>query len=120
LRTMVRLARSERHLALSPDGPRGPRGRFKAGALLVARETGAVVVPMAVGASAGWHLRSWDGFLVPRPGSRVTVEYLEPVHVPADARRADLERMAREIETRINERTDVLGRTGWTPAEVRA
>lgn len=109
LRGLVRAARAGRDLALTPDGPRGPRGELKPGALLVAQLTGLPVVPLVVGASRGWHLRSWDGFLVPGPLSKVEVEYLPPRLVPRDASREDLAALAGDIGAELNEVTRRLG-----------
>ena len=103
LRGLVRAARRGRDLALTPDGPRGPRGEFKPGALLVAQMTGLPVIPLAVGASSGWRFRSWDGFLVPRPLSRITIEYLPPRFVSRDATREELDAIAAEIGRDLND-----------------
>lgn len=113
LRALVRAARRGRDLALTPDGPRGPRGEFKPGALLAAQLTGLPIVPLAVGASRGWRFRSWDDFLVPEPLSTIEVEYLPPRYVPREATRMDLEAMARELGLALNELT---GRMPGPPA----
>lgn len=102
LKGLVRAAREGRDLALTPDGPTGPRGEFKPGALVAAQMTGLPVIPISVGASAGWRFRSWDGFLVPRPFSRITIEYLPPRFVSREATRGDLEAMAAEIGAELN------------------
>jgi len=104
LKGLVRAARQGRDLAVTPDGPTGPPGVFKPGALAAAQMAGLPVVPISVTASAGWRFRSWDGFLVPRPLSAIRIEYLEPRIIPRDADRANLERMAEEIGTALNER----------------
>jgi hypothetical protein len=104
----VRAARAGRDLALTPDGPRGPRGDFKPGALLVAQITGLPVVPLAVGASSGWQLKSWDGFLLPRPLATVHIEYLPPRFVPRGADRAARARLAAEIGEDLNDLTERL------------
>jgi lysophospholipid acyltransferase (LPLAT)-like uncharacterized protein len=109
LRGLVRAARAGRDLALTPDGPRGPRGELKPGALLVAQLTGLPVVPLVVSASRGWRLNSWDGLLVPGPLSKVEVEYLPPRFVPRDASREDLAALAAEIGADLNEVTRRLG-----------
>ena len=97
LRQLVRAARAGRDLAITPDGPRGPRGVFKPGALMAAQMTGLPVVPLAVGSSSGWRLESWDGFLVPKPFCTVRIGYLAPRFVPRGASRAELEATAAEI-----------------------
>jgi len=111
LRSLVREARAGRDLALTPDGPQGPSGEFKPGALHVAQLTGLPVVPLVVGASRGWRLKSWDGFLVPKPFSTVEVEYLPPRFVPREATRVEIEAMALEIGEALRARTHhVAGR----------
>ncbi len=112
LRGLVRAARRGHDLALTPDGPKGPRGEFKPGALAVAQMTGLPIVPLAVGASAGWRFRSWDGFLVPKPLSRLTIEYLPPTFVPRDAGRAELETMASELGRALNDLEGRLAAVG--------
>jgi lysophospholipid acyltransferase (LPLAT)-like uncharacterized protein len=97
LRQLVRAARAGRDLAITPDGPRGPRGVFKPGALVAAQITGLPVIPLAVGTSSGWRLESWDGFLVPKPFSTVRIGYLPPRFVRRDASRAELDATAQEI-----------------------
>ena len=112
LRALVRAARSGHDLALTPDGPRGPTGDFKAGALLVAQLTGLPVVPLAVAASRGWRFKSWDGFLVPQPFSTVRVEYLPPRHVPRNASRSELATLAGRIGAELDAVTSRLGNGG--------
>lgn len=102
LRALIREAAAGKDLALAPDGPRGPAGVFKPGALLVAQRTGLPVVPMAAAASRGWRLGSWDGMLVPRPLSTICITYGLPCYVPAAAGREERAEIAAELTERMN------------------
>ena len=106
LKALIRAARAGHDLALTPDGPRGPAQEFKPGALLAAQVTGAPIIPVAAGASAAWHFESWDRFMVPRPLSKVAVEYAEPVWLDREADAAERERCALELTARLNEMTE--------------
>lgn len=106
LKGLVRAAKQGRDLAVTPDGPKGPPGVFKPGALAAAQMAGLPVVPIAVSASSGWRFRSWDGFLVPKPLSSIRIEYLEPRTIARDAPREELERIAEEIGAALNERSE--------------
>jgi len=97
LRGLVRAGREGSDLALTPDGPRGPRHEVKPGALATAQMTGLPLVPLAVSVSSAWTLSSWDGFLVPKPFSTVRIEYLPPRFVPRDASRHQLESFAEAL-----------------------
>ena len=55
---------------ITPDGPRGPAYRLGGGIILLAQKTGASVVPLNLEYSSYWRLRSWDGFILPRPFCR--------------------------------------------------
>lgn len=102
LRDLVRYVRAGRSLAITPDGPRGPRAVMKPGALLAAQLSGAPVIPAAGGASRGWWFGSWDRFLVPKPFAKVRLAYGEPVWIPRDADEAALEEIGRDVEARLN------------------
>jgi len=74
-------------LAITPDGPRGPARSVAPGALHIAQRTGAAVVPMSAAARRAWTLNSWDGFLIPKPFTRVVVTYGTPIRIDSDAAR---------------------------------
>jgi lysophospholipid acyltransferase (LPLAT)-like uncharacterized protein len=95
LAALVRaMRRGPADAAFAVDGPRGPRGVVKGGAVVAARATGAVIVPMAGVVRRGWVLRrTWDRFAIAWPFTRVDVALGAPVD-PAtrvDAR-AEVER----------------------------
>ena len=98
LKGLVRAARDGHDLAFTPDGPRGPPRRLKPGTLVAARLTGAPIVPIAVGGPRVWRLGSWDSHVVPKPFSRITVRYGEPIVVPRDASEADIARIGADLE----------------------
>jgi lysophospholipid acyltransferase (LPLAT)-like uncharacterized protein len=82
----VRELQEGRSVAFTPDGPRGPRRQLKAGVVAAAQRGGGVILPIHAEADRGWRLHSWDRFLIPKPGARVTVTYGRPFEVaPGDA-----------------------------------
>src|SRR5262249_1180877 len=56
-----------RAVAITVDGPRGPRFVTKAGPVTLATNTGAPIRPLHFAVSSAWHLKSWDGFVIPKP-----------------------------------------------------
>jgi lysophospholipid acyltransferase (LPLAT)-like uncharacterized protein len=85
LEKMIALMREERrHGALTVDGPRGPAGIVKAGAVRLARETGAWVLPITYASTRPRWLRSWDRYLLPRIFSKNVVAYGEPFLLEED------------------------------------
>ena len=85
LRELLRRARDGWDIAFTPDGPRGPARVVQPGVALAAAATTLPVIPIAYAATRQWELRSWDRFVVPKPGSRVAFVHGEPLVVPREA-----------------------------------
>ena len=102
LRALARAIGEGHSVVVVPDGPRGPRGVLKAGVVVLARLTGAPVVPLALAASSEWRARSWDEFRIPKPFSRCVVRFGEPILVPRDIDAAGEETARKEIEAALN------------------
>jgi lysophospholipid acyltransferase (LPLAT)-like uncharacterized protein len=82
---------------ITPDGPRGPRFKFKPGALLLSQMSGRPILPMAYAASRA-RLIKWDKFVIPLPGARIAIAIGPPVYAPRVTDAAGLERLQQEME----------------------
>jgi lysophospholipid acyltransferase (LPLAT)-like uncharacterized protein len=102
LRALVRLLAAGQSVFVVPDGPRGPREVVKPGIVMLARLSGAPVVPMALGASREWRLRSWDEFRIPKPFARCVLRFGEPIRVPRGLDRAGEEAARKEVENALH------------------
>ncbi len=96
-------------LALTPDGPRGPEGRLQKGALLLARESDRLLVPVGVGAWPCWRAKSWDRYVIPKPFAKVRIALGEPYRVEAG------EPVPRVLET-LREKLARLEYEAWREA----
>lgn len=77
---LIRLLRTGVSVAITVDGPKGPRRIAKAGIVDVARKSGAWVLPITSCAQPHWILRkTWDQTKVPKPFSRLLIRYGEPI-----------------------------------------
>ena len=103
LRELVRKVRKGSSLAITPDGPQGPREKLKPGALQVARITGAPVIPVVAGTERAWWIEGWDRFLIPKPFSNVRVAIGEPQHIPRECSVSELEAQAVAIEAQLGD-----------------
>ncbi len=103
LREVLRDIRAGRNIAVTPDGPKGPRRVVKEGVVYVAQVSGLPVVPFYFTAKAKKRLRSWDGQIVPRPMTRALFVYGAPISVPRDG---DVEEWRLKIERQMNELAD--------------
>jgi lysophospholipid acyltransferase (LPLAT)-like uncharacterized protein len=87
LLALVQEVRNGGDVAITPDGPRGPRPTFAPGALVVAQRSGMAIVPLGCHVTRAWRLKSWDQFEIPKPFARVVVVYGAPEHVQAASAR---------------------------------
>lgn len=94
LAALVDVMRRERvDAAFAVDGPRGPREVAKGGAIVAARATGAVVVPMAGAVRRGLVLqRAWDRFALAWPFTRVDVALGRPIDPAGQGAREEVQR----------------------------
>lgn len=102
VRKMIQALREGWNLAITPDGPRGPRGKVKAGVIELGRLTGAPLFPVAFSASMRLSLKSWDAFLIPLPFSRGVYLWGEPLYVRAEAGEEEMAKLRQLLEERLH------------------
>ncbi|MEL7482277.1 MAG: lysophospholipid acyltransferase family protein [Pseudomonadota bacterium] len=98
-----RLLKAGGALCITPDGPRGPRQRAGLGPIVLARRSGAPILPYALATAPSKRLSTWDRFQIPVPFARGAIVFgpvltLEEIETP--------EAMRRELETRLNVATE--------------
>lgn len=94
------------HLAITPDGPRGPRRQLAQGPVYLASKLGLPIVPFGMGLDRPWRARSWDRFAVPRPFSRARAVVGPEIHIPPGLTRPELEERRVGVETLLNQLCD--------------
>ncbi len=102
MQLMVDEVTKGRSLAITPDGPRGPRHEMKMGAVRVAQKCGVPLVLAGIAVKKKRHLRSWDKFIVPMLFSPVAVCYGDPVTVQKELDGESLDAFKLEMQARMN------------------
>jgi lysophospholipid acyltransferase (LPLAT)-like uncharacterized protein len=92
-------------LAITPDGPRGPRYVLQDGVLSLAQLTGLPLLPVSYSLSWRIRIKSWDGFLVPLPFARWSIVVAAPLRVPREATDAERENLRKQFEATMREIT---------------
>ncbi|HET6195720.1 MAG TPA: lysophospholipid acyltransferase family protein [Acetobacteraceae bacterium] len=85
LRVLLALLAGGDHIAITPDGPRGPRRVAAPGVAQLAALSGVPVLPCAAQTTRRWVLRTWDRMVVPKPFGRGVVVCLPTIVVSRDA-----------------------------------
>lgn len=118
LRGMAQWIAQGSAVAVTPDGPRGPRMRAAPGIAMAAKLTGAPIVPASYSTSRAITLSSWDRFLLALPFGRGVFLYGEPIYVARNADAAGLEAARATAEMRLNQLTREADRLcGRRPVE---
>ena len=65
---MLRAVKDEnRHLGITPDGPKGPREVVQKGTVQLAMSSGLPIIPVCYATKRHWRINSWDRFYIPQP-----------------------------------------------------
>lgn len=80
------------------DGPRGPAGVVKPGAIAIASGANAAILPAHVAADRAWYAKSWDKYMIPKPFARVTVTFCPLIKLPPVKDSHDFETQRRILE----------------------
>ena len=103
-REMLEALQDNYSVALTADVPKVAR-RAGRGIVMLARESGRPIFPIALASSRRYVLHNWDRTTINLPFSRGAAVCGEPVHVPADATDDALEHYRRQVEDNLNAAT---------------
>lgn len=103
MKDFLRRPTGVRKAATVLDGPRGPRYVAKSGMIVLAKDAGTPLLPIAVSAWPAVTLKkTWDHTIIPMPFSRLTVVYRKPWHIPLTTAPEEIEHYRREVEETLN------------------
>jgi len=103
LGTMVDYAKNKSSIAITPDGPRGPRHQFKAGAVVTAKKTAIPLILVGVGLKRKKILSNWDKFEIPYFFTKAAAIYSEPVYVNSNLTYDETSKIISDCEQKLNE-----------------
>jgi len=107
LREMVGKLRRGEQIALTPDGPKGPRMRVSEGTITLARLSGTPIIAVGSATSRRWLFNSWDRFQLPLPFSKTVYVYGPPFFVARDCDDPEAARLALEnLMITLNQQAD--------------
>ena len=108
LTAMAKRLEEGRNVALTIDGPRGPRYVAKPGAVILARRTGAPISVFHIGLKRKYTFKkSWDLFQLPLPFSRAVMFVAPPIRVPTDADSEVIKQKQAEVQAALERVRDL-------------
>lgn len=95
IKSALQLLSQRRSIAVTPDGPRGPKYSIQPGVLWFGAVGQAPIIPLHIESSRQWVLNSWDGHCFPKPFSTIHIRFGEPQLVTRE-----------ELENQMEETTE--------------
>ncbi len=92
LRMIKQIKEEAVSVAITPDGPKGPRFVAQSGAILIGQKAQYPIIPVMVYMERFWEFSSWDRFCIPKPFSKASVFYGDPIVVPPELEKSDVEK----------------------------
>ncbi|MDD5771937.1 MAG: lysophospholipid acyltransferase family protein [bacterium] len=104
LNQMIEAVREGHDTGFTPDGPRGPKYEVQPGVVLLAKKTGAAILPLIYDVKKKKVFKSWDNFILPLPFNHAVFVYGRPIFVPESARGEEI----REIQNKLKQSLDAI------------
>jgi 3-deoxy-D-manno-octulosonic-acid transferase len=106
-RAAVQTLREGRSLAMTADVPGGEARQVGLGVVMVARQSGRPILPMAIATSRYVAFNTWSRMTLNLPWSDLGFAIGDAIHVPRDASSEDLEACRRAVEQSLNAVTEL-------------
>ena len=106
LRELQRVLAAGGDVAITPDGPRGPRYFLGPGVIHLCQISGCPVFPMHVKFGGALRLKTWDSFTVPWPFSKIRVRMDRPMNLPSELSELGFEQRRSSLEKLMQDEAD--------------
>jgi lysophospholipid acyltransferase (LPLAT)-like uncharacterized protein len=109
LAQMLRILRTGNPVAITPDGPRGPRRQAAPGAVQLAARSGVAIAPIGAATSRHRLLPSWDRMMLPLPFGRGVIACGPLLHVPREGAEEALPALTAALDAACAEADAAVG-----------
>ncbi|MGB5848376.1 MAG: lysophospholipid acyltransferase family protein [Ignavibacteriaceae bacterium] len=103
LAILIDFAKNDYSVTITPDGPRGPAHKFKAGAVITAKKSEVPLILAGVGFKKKKVLSNWDKFVVPHFFSKAKIIYSEPIFIDVNCSYEETSDIIINCENKLNE-----------------
>lgn len=100
---LIDYAKNNKSIVITPDGPKGPRHKLKAGAVIAAKKGTIPLILMGVGFKHKKYLNSWDKFEVPRLFTETKIIYSDPIYIDKDLSYDETSEIIKDSERILND-----------------
>lgn len=99
-RECLRAIKTGHDIAITPDGPRGPKEKIKPGLVKLSQLSGCPILPINIKHEKARHLNTWDSFKIPKMFSKVYIHIGKPYQIDREV--ADLKTEELKVENLLS------------------
>ncbi len=97
-RQALKALRNTSPVAITPDGPRGPKYELQEGVLFLAALAKTPIIPFHAECSRQWEFNSWDNLKLPKPFSTIHLCFGEAIEIDRDQLNSDIDLVKAEVQ----------------------
>jgi len=97
----MKVLRQNKPVAITPDGPRGPRYQLQHGCLWLAASCQSPIIHFHIEATRQWQLRGWDKHRFPKPFSTIHVRFTPQITVQRTELETNIEQVVDQVQTKM-------------------
>ena len=107
-RKMVKCIQLGESIAITPDGPKGPKEKVKSGIIKLAQITNTPIIPLVWSTKKFKIINSWDNFILPIPFSKGVYSFGKPIYVKKRMDENEFEISRQKLEDEIKRLTKLV------------
>ena len=107
-RKMVKCIKLGESVAITPDGPKGPKEKVKEGIIKLAQITETSIIPLVWTTNKFKLINSWDNFVIPYPFSKGVYSFGKPIYIKKQINEYELETARQNLENEIKRLTKLV------------
>ena len=107
-RKMVKSLQLGESIAITPDGPKGPKEKVKDGIIKLAQMTNTPIIPLVWATRKFKIINSWDNFVLPYPFSKGIYSFGKPMYIEKKMNISKFELERKNLENEIKRLTKIL------------
>ncbi len=107
-RKMVKRLQLGESIAITPDGPKGPKEKVTEGIIKLAQMTNTPIIPLVWATRKFKIINSWDNFVLPYPFSKGIYSFGKPIYIEKKIDINKFELARQNLESEIKKLTRIL------------
>ena len=107
-RKMIKRLQLGESIAITPDGPKGPKEQVKEGIIKLAQISNTPIIPLVWATEKFKTINSWDDFVLPYPFSKGIYCYGKPINIKKNVNVNQFELKRQKLENELKRLTRIL------------